>query len=643
MKDVLIFFHPGNDPKALEKIKGEERQMKHFEPTRAESFAEASELLKTEGTVAIAGGTDFFNILETKLLPDYPETAVDIKYIQGADRIKAEDGVLRIGALAKLSAVADSQEVQEKLPLLAEAAKSVGTPSVRNQGTIGGNICQDVRCRFYRGLHEDGSRLVCMRKGGDTCYAIQGDNRGHSVFGGLKTQSTPCTRSCPVNIDIPAFMSQLRLGNVPGAAQIILQANPMPMLTGRVCAHSCQDQCNQCNSGESVAIRNVERYVGDYILEHQELFFKAPLILTGKKVAIVGAGPSGLAAAYYLRKEGNEVTVYDSNEEAGGMMMYAIPAYRLPKDIVRKFVAALSGMGIAFILKTKVGQDIAPAELEKKYDSVYYAEDTQAASRPGIFVGGEVATGPATVVQAIVNGRNIAKSINKYLRVDDSHVCVGMQIHTQFLFFDKEGIKNKESLKLDVPPASERSADGEDEISPSWEQAAEEARRCMNCGCYAVNPSDIAPVLVALDATIKTTRRSLKADEFCCEKLRVSEVLQTGELVTEIEIPLLKGAIMHYDKFCLGEAEDFASVGLATIFGTQKGKITGARIVLGGVAPIPIRLNRVEGFLVCKEINEQTAKEAAELAVKNTFPMEKNSYKVDEIKAMLSRAILRLA
>jgi NADPH-dependent glutamate synthase beta subunit-like oxidoreductase len=297
---------------------------------------------------------------------------------------------MKIGALAKLSAIAESKAVKEKVPMLAEAAKSVATPLIRNLGTIGGNICQDVRCWFYRYPHEAGGRLECSRKGGNACYAIRGDNRYHSVFGGMKTQSTPCTRNCPASTDIPGYMEQLRLGNIPGAAQIIMRVNPLPAVTSRVCAHFCQDECNQCAWGESVAIHNVERYVGDYIFEHKELFYRTPNESTGKKIAIVGAGPSGLTAAYYLRKAGNEVTVYDSKAEAGGMMMYAIPAYRLPKDIVRKFTAALVDMGIKFILNTKIGDAIAPADLEKQYDSVYYA--TGAWKRPVLGLAGEELT-----------------------------------------------------------------------------------------------------------------------------------------------------------------------------------------------------------------------------------------------------------
>jgi CO/xanthine dehydrogenase FAD-binding subunit len=118
---------------------------------------------------------------------------------------------------------------------------------------------------------------------------------------------------------------------------------------------------------------------------------------------------------------------------------------------------------------------------------------------------------------------------------------------------------------------------------------------------------------------------------------------RADELVTEIEIPIIEGAVMHYDKFRLRESVDFAIVGLATVLAQENGKITGARIVFGGVAPIPLRINELEGFLLGKEINAQTAREAGEIAVKYALPMEKNTYKLHEMKIMLSRALLRLA
>ena len=172
----------------------------------------------------------------------------------------------------------------------------------------------------------------------------------------MKVGSSACTLKCPAATDIPGYFALIRDNRWDEAAERIMQVNPFPVVTSRVCAHFCQSGCRRCVVDEGVLISGVERALGDYILDNAERFYKAPETETGRHVAIVGSGPSGLSAAYYLRKAGNKVTVFDSKDEPGGMLMYAIPAYRLPKDIVRRIIRALEGMGIEFKANTRIGQ-----------------------------------------------------------------------------------------------------------------------------------------------------------------------------------------------------------------------------------------------------------------------------------------------
>lgn len=796
-------------------------KMKEFRYERAESMEEASKLLKSDdNSCVLAGGTDLLGTLKTENLVENPDLVVDIKNIPDTAGIKDEGDSIEIGALTTLTQIAESDEVKEKAPIIAEAAYSIATPLIRNKGTIGGNLCQDIRCWFYRYPEEGGGKMVCRRKGGEICYALQGDNRYHSIFGGVRMGINPCRESCPAGTNIPEYMEQVRLGNYDGAAQIIMNVNPMPMVTSRVCAHFCQDHCSQScaqhgvGKTDSVEIRNVERFMGEHILANADKFYQAPVESTGKKIAVIGSGPSGLSAAYFLRKAGNEVDVYDVKAEPGGMLMYAIPAYRLPKDKVRALVKAYEGMGIKFICNTKIGVDITPAELEEKYDSVCYAtgtwkrpvlglageeltvfgldflvevekwmdgkvgqevlvtgggnvamdvaitakrlgakkvvmaclesepempaskaeiarareegveimpswglskvveengkvkgmelvrctsvkdetgrfnpqydqdnkiiveaenilmavgqkvdlgfldekyqlqltnrglidveEESMMTSRKGIFAGGDVTTGPSTAIQCIANGHKAANGINDYLGVKIPHDCVGQQIHLPFLTYDEEGIKNTTGFKCTEIPVSERNLTKEDEIAPTEEEAVTEAKRCMNCGCYAVNPSDLAPALIACDATIVTNQREISAADFLGTNTKVCEVLSKGEVVKAVRIPALKGCEMHYDKFRVRESVDFAIVSLASIFATENGKITRAKLILGGVAPIPVRLNEVEGFLVGKEISKEVIEEAGAIAVKHAMPMSHNEYKINIIKAMIDTAISRL-
>jgi xanthine dehydrogenase YagS FAD-binding subunit len=133
------------------------------------------------GANAIAGGTDLLGKLKERILPRYPEAIVNLKTIPGLDFVREESGVLTIGALTRLEDIAEHPVIQSGYAALAEAARRTASPHLREMGTLGGNICQDIRCWYYR---SPDNRFPCLRKGGGRCYAIEGDNRYHSIFGG---------------------------------------------------------------------------------------------------------------------------------------------------------------------------------------------------------------------------------------------------------------------------------------------------------------------------------------------------------------------------------------------------------------------------------------------------------------------------
>ena len=362
--------------------------MKNFEHINAENFeAAANGLTSYKNARPIAGGTDLVGVLKQKLLVDHPEAIVNLKTIPGAAYIRDEGDSIAVGALTTLSDVEKADVFQGELKAVAEAAHSVATPIIRNAATLGGNLCQDVRCWYYRYPDQVGGRLVCMRKDGERCYAIRGRDQYHSIMGGMKAGKTPCTLECPAGTDIPAYMQKIRENDWDGAADIIMEVNPMPMLTSRVCPHVCQSACNQCAYGDAVSIHSVERALGDHILAHMERFYQAPEKTTGKKAAIVGGGPAGLTAAYYLRKAGHQVVIYEKMEEAGGVLMYGIPEYRLPKHYVRDLIKALAGMGIEFKTGTEIGKDLSLEEVKAASDTVFL--DTGAWKQPILGIDGE--------------------------------------------------------------------------------------------------------------------------------------------------------------------------------------------------------------------------------------------------------------
>ncbi|MCD8018292.1 MAG: FAD-dependent oxidoreductase, partial [Clostridiales bacterium] len=391
--------------------------MRAFDLNHAETFEQAAKWKAEGGADLMSGGTDLLNVYKHGLLKEHPETVIDLKTVKDGTGITEENGEITVKALTTLTDIEESDLLREKVPSLADAARSVASPLIRNRGTIGGNICQDVRCWFYRYPHEIGGRMDCSRKGGNVCYAVRGENRYHSIFGGMKTHADPCTQNCPAGTDIPAYMARIRKGDWDGAARIIMQVNPMPMLTSRVCPHPCQDGCNQNEYGDCVSIHCVERTLGDYILANAEKYYQAPENETGKKMAVIGAGPGGLTAAYFLRKAGHAVTVYDSHEKAGGVLYYGIPHYRLPKNIVEKFVAALEGMGVAFSMNTTVGRDVAVEKIIDTYDSIYFG--IGAWKQPVLGIQGEELT---------EFGLNFLVEVNTFLKQainDNVLVCGG--------------------------------------------------------------------------------------------------------------------------------------------------------------------------------------------------------------------------
>ncbi len=156
--------------------------MKRFVHIDASTVDEAVSHLRRYGNGAslLAGGTDLLGKMKDMILPRYPEAVVNLKTIPGLDSIKEEGGMLTIGALTRLQDIATHPSVRTRYAALAEAAQRTASPHLREMGTLGGNICQDIRCWYYRGPN---NRFPCLRKGGGRCYAIDGDNRYHSIFG----------------------------------------------------------------------------------------------------------------------------------------------------------------------------------------------------------------------------------------------------------------------------------------------------------------------------------------------------------------------------------------------------------------------------------------------------------------------------
>lgn len=785
--------------------------MKSFKHVAATSVEQAAAMAsQTAGGAAfIAGGTDLLGVLKDHIHARYPETIIDLKSIAGLRYIKEDQRGLRIGALTTLSEIAGHQGIKDKYGVLAEAARTVASPQIRNMATIGGNICQEPRCWYYR-TPED--RFHCLRKGGHQCGALWGDNRYHSLFGAARVSLPSCSANCPGQVAIPSYLAEIRKGDLSQAAKILLENNPMPAMTGRVCPHLCESECNRREYDDPVSINAIERSVGDYVLEHARKLMRPGRKRGQAHVAVVGAGPAGLSAAYYLRKAGCEVTVFDQMPEAGGMLTYSIPAYRLPKEIVRKQMRAFESMGIHFKLGTKIGakgftlrdlrqsfaavfiatgawrqktldidksdlltsgmeflisiargrreppkgrvlvigggnvavdvalsalrlgakqvtmacleaRDAMPAfpeelaealeegvrlmpswgphrvlgsagrvtgmelvrcltvfdeegrfrpsfdlserrtvdtdeiilaigqspdlsfadkSIKRQHGLIVADQETKATGVVGLFAGGDVTSGPASVIEAIAAGRQASIAIERYLNRGRGHVAISARPKAAVLLqMPPESQSKSERVRTPMRPVAGRGIDVEDRCTLDERVMALEARRCSNCGCLAVSASDIAPALVALGARIKTSKRSVPAEDFFTVAPMKTTVLDSDELVKEVEIPAPPNKSRQgYLKHRIRQAIDFPIVSLASLLTIERGRLKKAKIVFGAIAPVPLRAREVETFLEGKSASEETAAAAGELAVKAIQPLAGNGYKKQVAKGLIRKAIL---
>lgn len=190
----------------------------------------------------------------------------------------------------------------------------------------------------------------------------------------LNCKHRPCMQGCPVNVKIPEFVALVAEGKFEEAYQKIKETNALPAVCGRVCPQEkqCESKCVRGIKGESVGIGRLERFVADYHMKNVEDKIEIPEP-NGKKAAVVGSGPSGLTVAGDLAKRGYKVTVYEAFHTAGGVLMYGIPEFRLPKDIVQKEIANLKAMGVDIQTNVVIGKTLTVDELfnEMGYDAVY--------------------------------------------------------------------------------------------------------------------------------------------------------------------------------------------------------------------------------------------------------------------------------
>ena len=195
----------------------------------------------------------------------------------------------------------------------------------------------------------------------------------------------PCHLACPAGIDIQGYVAHVSRGKFEEALKLIKERNPLPLCIGRVCPHFCEEACRRNRVDQPIAINPLKRFVADYDLL-QGISYKPEVAPnSGHKVAIIGGGPGGLSAAYYLRQKGHGVTIFDAKPLLGGMLRYAIPEYRLPKKILDQEIKGILDLGVEVRPNQFFGQDFTLADLRKEgYKAIFLAVGTWKSTRLGL-------------------------------------------------------------------------------------------------------------------------------------------------------------------------------------------------------------------------------------------------------------------
>jgi formate dehydrogenase major subunit len=198
----------------------------------------------------------------------------------------------------------------------------------------------------------------------------------------------PCSASCPAGLDVSGFVYEIASGHIDRAMDVIFDTLSLPGTLGRVCPRLCEESCRRCDyDHQGLAIAALHRYATDRNGKTRASFFPEPGLPTGKSVAIVGAGPAGLSAAFYLRRRGHACTLFDAHPRPGGMLRYGIPEYRLPREALDDEIALIERLGATFRMNARWGVDFGLADLRRDHDAVFVGIGAQLS--PGLQCEGE--------------------------------------------------------------------------------------------------------------------------------------------------------------------------------------------------------------------------------------------------------------
>ncbi|MBI5723779.1 MAG: (2Fe-2S)-binding protein [Planctomycetes bacterium] len=312
----------------------------------------------------------------------------------------------------------------------------------------------------------------------------------------------PCQAACAAHMNIPLMTRQIAAGRLDEAAKTVYSDIPLAAILGRICPAPCEGACRRKEHDGAVSICLLKRHVADWNLAQPKPYLPAPKATTGKRVAVVGAGPAGLSAACYLALDGHRCELFDENELPGGKLRYSIPRDILPLDVVEAECSLIFGLGIVFNGLKRLGRDISLESLAGSFDAVVLAiGDTSAETAaslglkasqhgiktarhssmtdlPNVFAAGACAWHYRIAVQSLADGRRAAQAIDRHFREQEHET-------TPRTFSVHMGRLQEGEMELFLADAGRqgRNEPPESHAGLSDKQAVEEARRCLHCDC----------------------------------------------------------------------------------------------------------------------------------------------------------------
>jgi len=275
-----------------------------------------------------------------------------------------------------------------------------------------------------------------------------------------------CVASCPAHMDIPDYIQAIREDDLSKALKLLYLTNPLPATCGRICTHNCEEVCALGVLGEPIAIRWLKRYIVDQIDKNQYNHILGEKFESRKeKIAIIGAGPAGLSAAYYLVTLGYKIKIFEATDKAGGMIRWGVPEYRMPADQLDKEVEYIINLGVQIEYKTKVGKDIAFREIYAEYDAIFisigmnipYKMEIPGEENPSVLPGLDfldaVARDKKPVLGksvAVIGGGNVAMDAARTARRLGSKVTVFYRRRKKDMPADQEEIEEAQAEQIEI-------------------------------------------------------------------------------------------------------------------------------------------------------------------------------------------------